>query len=160
MASVATLSVYSIDHRLGTVYLACAPEENQETLSRNLTSLLKSNIQSRGSILSRTVYVSDAGKIETADWMYFASAFGLRTNQDTANCRLLSGQPATDDDRRCTADIFATHSKAEASSQVASGSWGRVCDPSPAWSNSRVSFLPAGKTCKQRNITSILTRDS
>ncbi|MEI7698368.1 MAG: hypothetical protein WCK86_01120 [Planctomycetia bacterium] len=68
MASVATLRVYSNDHRLGTVTLACAPEENQETLSRNLTSLLKSIIRSRGMKLHRIVYVSDAGKIETAYW--------------------------------------------------------------------------------------------
>ena len=68
MASVATLSVYNDGQRIGTVYLACAPEDNQETLSRNFTSLLKSIIRSRGSKLSRIVYVSDAGKIETAYW--------------------------------------------------------------------------------------------
>lgn len=68
MASVATLSVYADGDRIGTVYLACAPEENQETLSRNLTSLLKAVIRSRGAKLSRTVYVSDAGKTETAYW--------------------------------------------------------------------------------------------
>ena len=68
MASVATLSVYSDGQRIGTIYLACAPEENQETLSRNFTSLLKSIIRARGSKLSRIVYVSDAGKIETAYW--------------------------------------------------------------------------------------------
>lgn len=68
MASVATLSVYGDGQRQGTVYLACAPEDNQETLSRNFTSLLTSIIRSRGSNLSRIVYVSDAGKIETAYW--------------------------------------------------------------------------------------------
>lgn len=68
MASVATLSVHNDGQRIGTVYLACAPEENQETLSRNFTSLLKSIIRTRGSKLSRIVYVSDAGKIETAYW--------------------------------------------------------------------------------------------
>ena len=68
MASVATLSVYADGKRSGTVYLAAAPEENQESLSRNFTSLLKAVIQSRGSKLSRIVYVSDAGKIETAYW--------------------------------------------------------------------------------------------
>jgi hypothetical protein len=40
MASVATLSVHCDGQRLGTIYLACAPEDNQETLSRNFTSLL------------------------------------------------------------------------------------------------------------------------
>ena len=68
MASVATLSVYNDGQRIGTIYLARAPEDNQEILSRNLTSLLKSIIRSRGSKLSRIVYVSDAGKIETAYW--------------------------------------------------------------------------------------------
>jgi hypothetical protein len=68
MASVATLSVYAEGKRIGTVYLACAPEENQETLSRNFTSLLKAVIRSRGPKLGRIVYVSDAGKIETAYW--------------------------------------------------------------------------------------------
>lgn len=68
MASVATISVYADGQRMGTVYLACVPEENQETLSQNLTSLLKAVIRSRGSQLGRIVYVSDAGKIETAYW--------------------------------------------------------------------------------------------
>ena len=68
MASVATLSVYNDGQRIGTIYLACAPEDNQETLSRNFTSLLKMIIRSRGLKLSRIVYVSDAGKIETAYW--------------------------------------------------------------------------------------------
>ena len=44
MASVATLSVYADGKRTGTVYLAAAPEENQESLSRNFTSLLKAVI--------------------------------------------------------------------------------------------------------------------
>lgn len=68
MASVATLSVYGDGKRVGTVYLGCAPEENQQTLSQNFTSLLKAILRSRGSKLNRTVYVSDAGKIETAYW--------------------------------------------------------------------------------------------
>ncbi len=68
MASVATISVYADRQRTGTVYLACVPEENQETLSRNFTALLKAVIRSRGSQLGRVVYVSDAGKIETAYW--------------------------------------------------------------------------------------------
>lgn len=44
MTFVPTLNVYSNAHRLGTVYLACTPEENQETLSRSLASLLTSII--------------------------------------------------------------------------------------------------------------------
>lgn len=68
MASVATLSVYADGKRTGTVYLAAAPEENQASLSNKFTSLLKAIIQSHGSKLSRIVYVSDAGKIETMYW--------------------------------------------------------------------------------------------
>ena len=48
MASVSTLSVFSEGKRLGTVYLAAAPEENQETLSKLLTSLLSGIIRIRG----------------------------------------------------------------------------------------------------------------
>ena len=48
--------------------MACTPEENQETLCQNFTSLLKTIIGSRGSKLSRIVDVSDAGKIETVYW--------------------------------------------------------------------------------------------
>ena len=68
MASVATLTVYADGKRAGTVYLAAAPEENQATLSRNLTSLLKAIVSSRREKLSRIVYVTDAGKVETAYW--------------------------------------------------------------------------------------------
>ena len=68
MASVATLSVYADCKRVGTVYLASTPEENQETLSRNLTSLLQEILRRRGPQLARLVYVSDAGRIETAYW--------------------------------------------------------------------------------------------
>ena len=44
MASVATLSIFSEGKRLGTVYLAAAPEENQATLSGQLTSLLSAGV--------------------------------------------------------------------------------------------------------------------
>lgn len=68
MASVATLSVYSEGERIGTVYLAAAPEENQTTLSNKLTSLLSGVIRCRGAKLAKIVYVTDAGKVETAYW--------------------------------------------------------------------------------------------
>lgn len=68
MASVATLSVYADGKRIGTIYLAAAPEENQASLTEKFTSLLKAIIRSHGSVLSRIVYVSDAGKVETAYW--------------------------------------------------------------------------------------------
>ena len=68
IASVATISVYADGKRMGTVYLGRVPEENQETLSRIFLSLLKAAIRNRGSQLGRIVYVTDAGKIETAFW--------------------------------------------------------------------------------------------
>ncbi len=68
MASVATLSVFSEGKRLGTVYMAAAPEENQATLSKQLTSLLSGIIRVRGDKLAKIVYVTDAGKVETGYW--------------------------------------------------------------------------------------------
>lgn len=68
MASVATLSVFSEGRRLGTVYLAAAPEENQATLSEQLTSLLSQVVRAGGVKLAKIVYVTDAGKVETGYW--------------------------------------------------------------------------------------------
>ena len=75
VASVATLSVFSQGERVGTVYLAAAPEENQTTLSKNLTALLTEVIRSHGDQLERIAYVSDAGKVETAYWRNVLSKF-------------------------------------------------------------------------------------
>ena len=68
MASVATISVLAAGKRLGTVYLGCTPEANQKTLSAQLTSLLTETIRRCGRPLPEIVYVTDAGKIETAYW--------------------------------------------------------------------------------------------
>ena len=75
VASVATLSVFSQGERIGTVYLAAAPEENQTTLSQQLTALLTEVIRSHGEQLERIAYVSDAGKVETAYWRNVLSKF-------------------------------------------------------------------------------------
>ena len=75
VASVATLSVFSQGERIGTVYLAAAPEENQTTLSKQLTALLTEVIRSHGDQLERIAYVSDAGKVETAYWRNVLSKF-------------------------------------------------------------------------------------
>ena len=75
VASVATLSVFSQGKRIGTVYLATAPEENQLTLSEQLTALLTEVIRSHGDQLERIAYVSDAGKVETAYWRNVLSKF-------------------------------------------------------------------------------------
>jgi hypothetical protein len=68
MASVATITVLAEGKRLGTVYLGRAPETNQQTLTNNLTSLLRKVLSACGDKLPNVVYVTDAGKIETAYW--------------------------------------------------------------------------------------------
>jgi hypothetical protein len=68
VAAVATLSVFSQGKRVGTVYLATPPEENQTALSKQLTALLVDVIRSHGDQLGQIAYVSDAGKVETAYW--------------------------------------------------------------------------------------------
>lgn len=68
MASVACVSVLADGKKLGTVYLGCTPESNQVTLSTQLTSLLQSTIRRCGDCVPEIVYVSDAGKVETAYW--------------------------------------------------------------------------------------------
>lgn len=68
MASVGCISVLVNGKRLGTVYLGHTPETNQETLSNELTSLLKATIHRCGTEVPDIVYVTDAGKIETSYW--------------------------------------------------------------------------------------------
>lgn len=68
MAGVACVSVLSKGKKLGTVYLARAPQENQATLTRELTSLLTVTIRACAADVPEVVYVTDAGKIETAYW--------------------------------------------------------------------------------------------
>lgn len=68
MAAIATVTVMSEGKKLGTVYLGRAPETNQETLSENLTSLLKATVRGCGESVPDIIYVTDAGKVETAYW--------------------------------------------------------------------------------------------
>ena len=68
MAAVACVSVIAGGKKLGTVYLGRVPETNQATLSNQLTDLLRATVRRCGSALPRIVYVSDAGKVETAYW--------------------------------------------------------------------------------------------
>ena len=68
MAGVASISVLSNGKKLGTVYLANTPQANQEDLSRDLTSLVTEVVRACGSDIPKIVYVTDAGKIETAYW--------------------------------------------------------------------------------------------
>lgn len=68
MAGVACLSVIADGKKLGTVYLGRVPEPNQSTLSNQLTDLLAATIRRCGDDIPEIVYVSDAGKTETAYW--------------------------------------------------------------------------------------------
>jgi len=68
MAGVASVTVLSNGKKLGTVYLGHTPQTNQEDLSRDLTSLLVAIVRACGNDLPKIVYVTDAGKIETAYW--------------------------------------------------------------------------------------------
>jgi len=68
IASVACVSVLADGKKLGTVYLGRTPETNQVTLSSQLTSLLKATVRRLGDQVPEIVYVSDAGKVETAYW--------------------------------------------------------------------------------------------
>ena len=75
MAAVATLSVYSEGKCIGTVYLAASPKENQTILTNKLTSLLTGVIRTHGDKLTRIVYVTDGGAIETSYWRKVMSRF-------------------------------------------------------------------------------------
>ena len=68
MAGVACISVLSEGNKFGTVYLGRIPETNPEALSSDLTSLLTTVVKACGNDLPEFVYVTDAGKIETACW--------------------------------------------------------------------------------------------
>lgn len=70
MASVATISVMSEGEKLGTVYIGRAPETNQKVLTDQLTSLLREIVRACGEAVPEIVYVTDAGKVETAYWKF------------------------------------------------------------------------------------------
>lgn len=67
VASTATLTVYDRNRkRLGTVYLAYAPELGQQTMTDELTALLKEVFRQAEGLRPRLAYVTDAGDNETA----------------------------------------------------------------------------------------------
>ncbi len=68
MASVASISVMSEGEKVGTVYIGRAPETNQKDLTDQLTSLLRETVKACGEAVPEIVYVTDAGKVETAYW--------------------------------------------------------------------------------------------
>jgi hypothetical protein len=66
VASTATLSVYDRQgNRLGTVYLAYAPELGQQTMTDELTALLLEVLRQWEGSLPRLAYITDAGANET-----------------------------------------------------------------------------------------------
>jgi hypothetical protein len=67
VASTATLTVYDRrGHRLGTVYLAYAPELGQQTMTDELTALIEEVWRQWDGPLPRLAYVTDAGDNETS----------------------------------------------------------------------------------------------
>jgi hypothetical protein len=67
VATTATLSVYDRGgKRVGTVYLAYAPQKEQVRMSKELTRLVRGVLAAWQGKLPRLCYVTDAGKSETA----------------------------------------------------------------------------------------------
>jgi hypothetical protein len=67
VATTATLSVYDRSgKRLGTVYLAYAPQPEQVRMSKTLTRLVRGVLAAWQGPLPRLCYVTDAGKSETS----------------------------------------------------------------------------------------------
>ena len=67
VATTGTVSVLDRrGRRLGTVYLACTPESGQQTMSDQLTRLVRAVLQGWEGRLPRLCYVTDAGDNETA----------------------------------------------------------------------------------------------
>jgi hypothetical protein len=67
MATTATVSVYDRSgKRLGTVYLAYAPQLGQTQMSKELTRLVRGVLAAWQGPLPRLCYVTDAGKSETS----------------------------------------------------------------------------------------------
>lgn len=65
-AAVGTVTVYDrAGKRLGTVYLAFAPEPGQQQLTERLTALLREALRRWDGPLPRLTYVTDAGENET-----------------------------------------------------------------------------------------------
>jgi hypothetical protein len=66
-AAIATVAVYDRKgDRLGTVYLACMPEELQETLTRQLTALLEAILSGWKGKRPLLAYITDGGHVPEA----------------------------------------------------------------------------------------------
>jgi hypothetical protein len=57
------------------LWRSCVPETNQVTLSNQLTDLLRETVSRCGNRVPEIVYVSDAGKVESAYWKSTLSRF-------------------------------------------------------------------------------------
>lgn len=67
VATTATVSVYDRSgKRLGTVYLAYAPQAEQKRMSKELTRLLRAVLAAWQGPMPKLCYVTDAGKSETS----------------------------------------------------------------------------------------------
>jgi hypothetical protein len=85
VASTATLTVYDRrGQRLGTVYLAYAPELGQATMTDELTALLEEVLRQWEGPLPRLVYLTDAGDCETKYYRVLKKLRHPRTGQRLA----------------------------------------------------------------------------
>jgi hypothetical protein len=70
VAAVATLTVYDRSgKRLGSVYLAYAPEQGQQAMTDELTALINEVLRRWEGPLPRLAYITDAGDRETAYYL-------------------------------------------------------------------------------------------
>ena len=103
-ATVATVTVYDrAGHRLGTVYLAFAPQPGQQEMTHRLTALLEEVLRRWQGPLPRLTYVTDAGENETQYYRRVLAKMvhphGGEVTLDS-HCRLLPCRPADMDDGR------------------------------------------------------------
>lgn len=85
VASTATLTVYDRrGQRLGTVYLAYAPELGQQTMTDELTALLEEVLRQWEGPLPRLAYLTDAGDCETKYYRLLKKLRHPRTGQRLA----------------------------------------------------------------------------
>jgi hypothetical protein len=85
VASTATLTVYDRrGQRLGTVYLAYAPELGQATMTDELTALVSEVLRLWEGPLPRLVYLTDAGDCETKYYRVLKKLRHPRTGQRLA----------------------------------------------------------------------------
>ena len=105
VASTATLTVYDRNRqRLGTVYLAYAPELGQQTMTDELTSLLTEVFRQAEDLRPRLAYLTDAGDNETGFYRRVLKPDAAPVDRQTIGVavdrRLLPCLATADHDRR------------------------------------------------------------